>query len=175
MPDWTAGLQDAGESPTDWLFPEKMRRGVAAGDGYWTVEALISAVSMVKAGGDFPEWLAAPLLEKLLRYGNFHARTLDEAFGVSRKGVHLEAKRRELEHHDAATFALAQLAEAGVSINDELLEEVGELYGIGRTVMADWWARSAYRNHASGYALGAIDPDQLPAELLTIYKRIKPA
>jgi hypothetical protein len=155
----------------DLVYSRRMREGVERGEGYWIVEALYAAVVFAHYQLPLPAWLVPHLAEKLNRYTGFEVRTLDEAFGVSRKGMNLAAARRTLENIDEATFALAQLAGAGLPVNEELFEAVGEKYGVGRSTMVDWWTQSDYRADLGKFEMAFAE---LPPDLQQVYRLIKP-
>jgi hypothetical protein len=156
------------------LYPEKLQQGVANGEGYWIIEAMLSALVLVQNDDPFPKWLATAALAKLERYGNFEVRTLDEAFGVTRKGMNLAAQRRTLRDIENATFDVAVLHSAGLPIDDGIFDEVGSQYGISRSTMASWWAMSNFRLQKPGYLIEERSRQELDPRLREIFDRIKP-
>lgn len=122
---------------------------------------------------EFPIWLAAAIRGLLMRYLTYQTRTLDEAFAVSRKGVKLDAKRRDLEVGDLVVGDIFLLAEANVPIGVDLFEAVGKARGLDRQRVSELWAQSdGRRMRAVIKKFGPIHElmtvDRLPSHLREI-------
>jgi hypothetical protein len=125
----------------------------------------------------FPAWLAIALRKHLVRYTAFDVRTLDDAFGLSRKSVNLAAKKRELEKFDLVTGEVYLRAEAGVPIDGELFEAIATRHNTNRQLVSEWWSRSRGRRVRRTVQEFApihktITVDQLPEALKIIARKL---
>jgi hypothetical protein len=108
---------------------EECHKRFDAGEG----EALLDAIDYcARSGMALPLWAAEAFCERYVSWAQFKARTLDEAFGVKRKGKHLETARRHqrLQLH-VALCALQLRAEEGLTTDTELFERINTVLGIG--------------------------------------------
>jgi hypothetical protein len=93
-------------------------------------EALHEALNLCTCLEDspMPGWVADGLNHALCKYNEFEVKTLDDAFGVSRKkGMHLDKERAKagLKNRIAAEVFRAHRGEKKVSTTDDLFAEIG--------------------------------------------------
>jgi hypothetical protein len=94
-------------------------------------EALLDAIDgCARSGMALPLWAAKAFCERYVSWAQFEAGTLDEAFGVRRKGMHVARRnqRERLRLHVA--LLVIQLHEEGMPIDDVLFDQVGADLGI---------------------------------------------
>jgi hypothetical protein len=91
-------------------------------------EALLTALSLCTCLEDspMPYWVADAVNQALTNYQKFEIKTLDEAFGITRKGVQMEKKRRKPDEENAVAGEAFRLKRHGTPISDELFEIIGE-------------------------------------------------
>jgi hypothetical protein len=77
-----------------------------------------------------PQWAADGYVRRFLRWTEFDAATLDEAFGVTRKGVHLAASRRRQAQSYGILREIARLQHEGVPTGDRLFERAAKSVGV---------------------------------------------
>ncbi len=116
---------------------ESKREAGQSGDG----DALLSAVmNALIARERFPEWLALELAGAIYRYTQHDARTLDEAFRVKRPdGYRLAAARDRRRKGLVVTAQIMELHSAGAAVDEALFAAVGELHGVKKTTISDWY------------------------------------
>jgi hypothetical protein len=96
-------------------------------------EALLDAVDFcARSGMALPLWAANAFCERYVSWAQFRARTLEGAFGVKRKGKHLESARRHKWLQQRVALCAVQLrAEEELTIDTELFERIDTVLGIG--------------------------------------------
>ena len=138
----TAGsAQVAGSGTVKWrkltsLVIEERRKQFKAGEDW----ALLDAVDLcARSGTPMPLWLVDAFCERYVQWRLFRAKTLDEAFKVTRKkGMHFEpAARREWLKPRVVLEVMRLRAEHNVPLGDGLFEQVGEKFGISRAVASE--------------------------------------
>jgi hypothetical protein len=113
---------------------EQLRKQYEAGDN----AALLDAVEFhAYAGIAMPAWVATGYCNRYADWCTFQTRTLDDAFGVSRKGMRLKdhARRERLKRRVIAE--VLQLRKEGVPMGGELFERVGATLDIGGSTAND--------------------------------------
>ena len=85
-------------------------------------------------GLPYPQWISTFLVVGAVRFNLVLERTLDEAFGVPRRRVNIKAARRRLRLSSQVYGECVRLTDLGRPIDDGLFEEVGEKFGIGKTL-----------------------------------------
>jgi hypothetical protein len=105
------------------LAVERRRQQFEAGEEW----ALIDAVDLCARGGmAMPAWLADAFKERYLSWRLYRVKTLDEAFGVERPGIH--PKRRALREWLRPRIALLMLElhahGQGMPIDEQIFAEV---------------------------------------------------
>ena len=114
---------------------ESHREAVEAGDGEALIHALVGAL---QRGGAVPDWLAYRALAAFRRWMHLKARTLDEAFGVSRpKGRQIATQRHRADRGILVFMDVDQLRAARVPVDEQLFAAVGRLHGFGKTTASE--------------------------------------
>jgi hypothetical protein len=110
-------------------YVEECHKRFNAGEG----EALLDAIDgCARSGMALPPWAAEAFCAHYVSRAQYGAATLDEAFGVKRKGKHLESARRHKWLQKRVAFCALQLrAEEGLTIDTELFERIDTVLGIG--------------------------------------------
>lgn len=122
---------------------ERHKAGVEAGDGHAVLEALALAASL---NLPMPVWLSSAVTSAVATYQNHDAKTLDEAFGVSRpKGQQKHAVRSEGRNAMFVIAEVLRLHARGVPIGPGIFERAGETCAVGKTTAQEW-----YYKHKNG-------------------------
>lgn len=153
---------------------------ILKGDGAELIDTVMTWCLVESVQSPMPQWLRLALYARFDAYLTYRAKTLDEAFGVSRpKGRHADAARQEQAIASRFFSALFNLASAGIEVdNDAAKEEVGNLFSIGSTT-----ARKYYKNQCALRGVEKLSclieekiaPADLPEYLKEIYEQLKPA
>lgn len=123
-------------TPLDDLV-DNLRVLYERGDGY----ALLQAIERVLPD-DCPEWIVDGFVAALHDYERAYARTLDEAFNVSRPaGKHWDAIVREERHAIKVAGYLATLIVGGAPRSNATLDRAAIRFGIGRRSVTKYWAK----------------------------------
>lgn len=123
-------------SPLDDLV-EDLRVEYERGDGY----ALLGAIERVLPY-DCPEWIINGFVAALHDYERKYARTLDEAFKVSRPaGKHWDAAVREERDAVKVAFYLARLIVEGAPRSNATFDRVAREFGLGRRSVREFWKK----------------------------------
>jgi hypothetical protein len=137
-----------------WGFKEfkktmdKCREEYCRGDH----EAAFSAVVVhIRTFSDLPlpEWLANFLVGGAHRFTRYEAASLDEAFHFIRKpGFHVKAARKRQQIGYLVWWGCHELNASGRPIDDNLFDEVGEKFGIGKTKAKEYFYQFKTREAA---------------------------
>jgi hypothetical protein len=109
---------------TRFYIEKKLRPQIKAGDG----AALLLAIDYcARSGMAMPEWLGLAFPQRYDNWRKFRAKTLDVAFGVTRKKrIRIEQQRVHEELKPHVVYWVRQLQRRGASIDDGLFERVGK-------------------------------------------------
>ena len=95
-----------------------------AGDADALLEALNLCTSLEDS--PMPGWVADGVNDALSKYHEFEAKTLDEAFNVSRKkGMHLNKERNKIAQKGRIAGQVLRAKRNKTSVTDELFAEIG--------------------------------------------------
>jgi hypothetical protein len=109
-------------------YVEGCHKRFDVGDG----EALLDAIDgCARSGMALPLWAAEAFCGRYVSWVQFEARTLDEAFGVTRKGMHVASQNQRERLRLHVVLLVIQLHEEGMPIDDKLFAKVGADFGIG--------------------------------------------
>ena len=87
-----------------------------------------------------PPWIRRALSEALTLWDDFDVRTLDEAFGIDRKGIRLYDRQGERRWAGQLfQFAIAEHAKGRALTNDDIFYEAGTKFGIGTETAKKWY------------------------------------
>jgi hypothetical protein len=148
-------LSDAHDHDTEWLKSGKDIYGLWLPNWYAIRElealkdkfnsgensALLDAIFICARGIiPLPDWVADNYVERYKKILKFEVRTLDDAFGSPLdKGANLNAlnKKKNIALNIWSSVLIA--AESGTAIDDELFEEVGKKYNVGKTLAKEYY------------------------------------
>lgn len=91
-------------------------------------DALLEALNLCTCLEDspMPGWVADGVNDALFKYHEFEAKTLDEAFDVSRKkGMHLNKERNNIAQKGRIAGEVLRAKRNKTSVTDELFAEIG--------------------------------------------------
>jgi hypothetical protein len=109
-------------------YVEKCHKRFDAGEG----EALLDAIDGCARGGmTLPLWVGEAFCVRYVSWARFEARTLDEAFGVTRRGMHVASRNQRERLRLHVVLLVIQLHEEGMPIDDKLFAQAGADLGIG--------------------------------------------
>ena len=112
--------------------------------------ALLDAVDFcARAGMAMPPWLANAFCRRYMKWHQFEAKSLDEAFKVERpkRMQTKKAERREKLKLQVVLEVLRIQSEKRVPLDNTLFERVGEKLGIKRAHVAKMWGASPWRRY----------------------------
>lgn len=116
---------------------ERLRERVERGDGDALLEAISTAATL---GMVMPMWLASATSHAVAAYGNYDAKTLDEAFGVKRrKGQQLPAAQSEGRNALYVIAEVLRLHAQGMPIDAGIFETAGAACNVGKTTAEKWF------------------------------------
>jgi hypothetical protein len=113
------------------LMIKKLRKRIKRGD----MVALLDAVDLcARSGIPLPTWLATDFCNRFMKWRLFHAKSLDEAFAVTRKRMRI--KSRATDEWLKLPITLEVLSK-DAPIGEEMFELVGKKFGVGKTTAKD--------------------------------------
>lgn len=153
-------------------FPgiDSLREEVQGGNREALVEAVLSAAS---SGDPWPEWVRDEIAAAMLRYRDHYARTLDEAFAISRpSGYRQQARIKRLHHGLLVALDVHMLVQAGACVDDALFEAVGAVNKIGKTTASKYYYWHIKTRRIPPPRRDARTRDQLPPWLQDIASEV---
>ena len=150
---------------------EELRPLVESGDAGALLHALYFASH---DDVPMPDWLGARLGRALNAYNGHEARTLDDAFGISRpKGYHARANRERWLKGPLIVSDAMTLHASGVPLGVAMFDALGDLHGISKTRASEYFyfhknkLTSTYRlaEHIAGHLEIRPDLAQILASL----------
>lgn len=116
---------------------ERRRAAIERGDGDALLDALLV---LCISEAPMPNWLTFKVAAAIRRYTHHECATLDEAFGITRPKNYQRRVARERRQNAFLLYSdVVELHSAGVPIDNQLLELVGEQHGVGRTKAWEWY------------------------------------
>jgi hypothetical protein len=107
---------------------EECRKLFEAGDAKFLLEAIDFCA---RSGSKLPLWAAEAWCARYGKWCRYEAKTLDQAFGVERKGEHISARKRREWLKPRVALEVSRLhTQERLPIDEALFERVGEIYGI---------------------------------------------
>jgi hypothetical protein len=107
---------------------EHLRKRFEAGE----TETLLDAVDIcARCAMPLPLWAAEEFCACYVSWAQFEVRTLDEAFGVPRKGVHAARRKHREWLRLQITLRVSELQDEGMPTDEALFEQIGADLGIG--------------------------------------------
>ncbi|MBC3864357.1 hypothetical protein H8K32_19860 [Undibacterium jejuense] len=117
---------------------EALETRFKAGDKFSLLEAIYTcAVRSIP----LPDWVERSYIASYRKILKFEAKSLDAAFDIEwKKNINLAAKRkrRKTAHH--IYTEIKKMSANGRSVTDELFDEVGAKFNIGRTLAKEYYA-----------------------------------
>jgi hypothetical protein len=91
-----------------------------------------------------PSWIADAVMDAIRRWLAYEVATLDEAFGVTRSGKHINSLREREALRPAIMLRVAQLQQQGEPIGSDTFAKVGNEIG-----KSEPYVRAVYYDRAS--------------------------
>jgi hypothetical protein len=111
-----------GRKLTAFIVEERQRQ-YQAGEKW----ALLDAADLcARTAMPMPQWLAQEFCDRYMVWYLFKMRSLDEAFGVERKGMRIEDKARRAMLMPRVSLRVVELHAQGVPVDPNLFDRVGE-------------------------------------------------
>ena len=96
-----------------------------------------------------PQGVAQRVRENLIKWLELEVKSLDEAFQVEKKkNFRLGAERKKHNMALKIYSSIVKSSKAGEGIDDDLFDEVGSEYGIGKTLAKDYYYEQKNRIEA---------------------------
>lgn len=155
IPEPSAAIQKK-PNPTD-LAIEDCRKRFEAGDPkafFWAVDYCLRTRTAT------PLWLAQAWCEGFDKWVRYEAKTLDQAFGVERKGERVSDRKRRLRLQPRVAWEVIRLhQEENLPIDEALFERVGKALKISAGT-----ARDIYYNGNPWPRFFEVLPTKPPSE-----------
>jgi hypothetical protein len=119
---------------------EAYRRRYERGDGEALLRALDVCLSCFRGS---PDWVADAFFRAMSDWLAYRAATLDEAFGVQRKGEHIAQRRQREELRPEIMLEIARLAQQGKPMDDRTFARVGAQIGKSPSYVSALYYESA--------------------------------
>lgn len=111
----------------------------SSGDKWQLFEAVLLALKDNKRA---PQWVINAFEAGVIQYRDFEVKTTDEAFNLSRKGMHMAQAKKENDLAMGVYIKIELLKQEGRAVDDSLFIDVGEIFNISGAVAKNYYYRA---------------------------------